>query len=215
MKRNKETKASIIRELTLELLKDGKIHPAKEIVDIAVKRKVVSATNVEPVYNILFHMKRKGMIMAGPEKAQYVLENVGDGIKTSEKQDLIRMEKAKSISVINLNSDDYTLLKPLPAKYNRMIFTVKENGEMKMNSTLMNKIKEREIEIFISKDSRTIVLNPLGSYTHKFTKAGTAKNKEIVSVLKRLRLKFPICYVVDWNESIGAWEGKMDISDKI
>ena len=42
----------------------------------------------------------------------------------------------------------------------------------------------------------------------------TTKNREIVSLLKKVKISFPVSYTIEWNEDIGAWEGTMDISNK-
>lgn len=219
MKQNKESRACKIREMILELLSDGKIHTTKEMMDLAVEKGIILDKNTDIVYNILFHMKKKGLIASGPDKAQYVLGDISEFKDDKEKKEIMERAEAKGgemkkVSILNLDKEKYSLLQPLPARYSKMFLTVKESGELKMNSALMNKIKERNIEIFISKDMRTIILNPSGECTHKFTKAGTAKNREIVCLLKKLKIKFPIMYAVEWNESIGAWEGALDVSSK-
>jgi len=211
--KSKESRADIIRALILEMLSDGKIHTTKEIMNIAVEREIIPDKNTDIVYNILFHMKKKGIITTGPDKAQYCLVNKQETNGEVEKP--IMSNKSTKISTLNLDADKYSLLEPMPNKYSKMQLVVKENGELKLNSALMKKINECNIEIFVSKDLRTIILNPLGMRAHKFTKAGTAKNREMVMMLKKLRIKFPIIYTVEWNEDVGAWEGVLDISNKI
>lgn len=219
MTMNKDTRAARIREVVLELLSDGKVHSTREIMECTVAKGLITDRNTDVVYNALFHMKRKGLIMSGPEKAQYISGCV-DRVQNNKMQDCtnknnVLKESKVVVSTINLDPQKYSLLQPMPGRYSRMTLMVKENGELRMNGTLMKKIRERNIEIFISKDLRNIVLNPSGTNTHKFTKAGTTKNREIVSMLKRVKIKLPVFYVVTWNDSIGAWEGILDISEKV
>lgn len=216
---NRDTKAFKIRELTLELLGDGKVHTTKEIMDIAIEKEIILDKKTDVVYNVLFHMKKNGLIVAGPDKSQYIIGNVDGVEKDKVKKRTIKKEaeeeKEQKVSMLNLDKDRFSLLQPSPSRYSKMIFTVKENGELKMNGALMSKIKDREIEIFISKDLRTIILNPAGVNTHKFTKAGITKNREIVSMLKKLKIRFPITYAVSWSESVGAWEGVLEVNEKV
>lgn len=212
--KNKESRAEKIRELVLDILSDGQIHTTKEIMDIAVEKKLIQDKNTDIIYNILFHMKKKGVIAPGPDKAQYVICNMNKSENENSKKNIESKEQQGAV-ILNLDPQKYSLLQPMPGRYSRMTLMVKENGELRMNGTLLKKIKERDVEIFISKDLRNIVLNPSGANTHKFTKAGTTKNRELVSMLKRMKIKLPVFYVVTWNESIGAWEGILDISEKV
>lgn len=216
----KDSKAFKIRELILEILSDSKVHTTKEIMKIAIDRGIIPDKNTDNVYNILFHMKKDGLIDAGPDKSQYVLRSTSQYQQESRKEESVRMksnqmEKVHKGSILNIDKEKYSLLKPMPSRFSKMSLTVKEDGELKMNGALMNNIKERNIEIYLSKDLRTIVLNPKGECTHRFTKAGTTKNKELVSILKRLKIKFPISYDIQWSEPMGAWEGVLNISEKI
>ena len=221
---NKESKAYKIRKITLDLLGDGNIHTTKEIMEAVVNKKIIVDKKTDIVYNVLFYMKKEGLIAPGPNKAEYILGEASvyrsnREVKKRQKEDDTKVVKEykldAGVSTLKLDTSKFSLLQPQTARYSQMVLTVKEKGELKMNSALMNKIKERDVEIFVSKDCRTIILNPLGTCSHKFTKAGTAKNREIVSMLRKLRIKFPISYIVEWNESICAWEGVLDINAKV
>lgn len=211
--KNKETRADKIRKLVLDILSDGLIHTTKEIMDIAVEKELIQDKSTDIIYNILFHMKKKGVIAPGPDKAQYVICNMNKSENVKLKKNTESIEK-QSATILNLDPQKYSLLQPTPGRYSRMTLMVKENGELRMNGTLLKKIKERDVEIFISKDLRNVVLNPLGSNTHKFTKAGTSKNREFATMLKRMKIKLPVFYVVSWNDSLGAWEGTLEINEK-
>lgn len=125
------------------------------------------------------------------------------------------MSETKELIEKYIDLDNFVLLEPKSARSQEMRVSIVEKGEIRLNTLLMNTINTRKIEIFISKDCRKIILNPNGARSHKFTKAGTAKNDEIVTVLKKLKIKFPITYNVEWNEQAAIYEGKINVSNKV
>ena len=75
-------------------------------------------------------------------------------------------------------------------------------------------IVERKLELIVSRDCRTILLNPAGPQAHEFTKAGTTRNQALADMLAKMRLSFPVTYTVRWDEGCEMWRGDINISPK-
>ena len=78
----------------------------------------------------------------------------------------------------------------------------------------MKHIDSNEIELIFSKKCDLILLNPGKKTGHKFTKAGTTKNKEIVEHLRKQKVPFPAVYTVNWDEKYNMWKGELHIECK-
>ena len=72
----------------------------------------------------------------------------------------------------------------------------------------------RKLELIVSRDCRTILLNPAGPQAHEFTKAGTTRNQALADMLAKMRLSFPVTYTVRWDEGCEMWRGDINISPK-
>ena len=68
----------------------------------------------------------------------------------------------------------------------------------------------RKIELAFSRDMQTVYLNPNGEHAHAFTKAGTAKSRELAEILRKMKAGFPAVYMVKWDDKMAAWKGKLD-----
>lgn len=211
------------KEMIMELMKDKKIHTIQEFNQMVAEKGIVTNKNSCIVHNVLFRLKKDGYIESTGITGEYILGTPGGkqsqtGAKPEEEKTAKAVpteEKPRTSKPINLNMDKYMLLSPQNTKYQELKISVFEMGELRMNAALTNAIKNKKIEIFLSKDYRSIILNPDGPNAHEFTKAGTVKNREIVTLLKKLRIPFPIVYLVTWNEELSAWEGKLNVSAKV
>lgn len=119
---------------------------------------------------------------------------------------------SKSSAVLDWNK--YFVLMPQPSRYYEKKLTITEKGDIRLNSALQKSIQSKEIEFIFSKDYREILLNENGKNPHKLTKAGTARNREIVERLKKNKIRLPVSYIVKWNDAFGMWYGIINMSNK-
>ena len=89
-----------------------------------------------------------------------------------------------------------------------------ERGELKLNKVLRRELPDQKIRILMSRDYRNLVLEPGGKDAHQFTKAGIAKNVQIVELLRKAKLTFPVVYRMSWNENTQVWEGRIQVDSK-
>lgn len=204
------------KELVIKLMKDGKVHKTSEIYDMALEKHIIRTRKTNIIQNVVYQLKKDGYIRSTGYVGEYILANAGDDFKEEVVvQEKIVQERQEKKNQAKINSDKYVLLQPQRARLPEMKISIVDKGELRLNATLMNKIKTRKIEIFLSKDYHNIILNPDGPNAHEFTKAGTAKNREIVAMLKKLRVSFPVVYTVLWNDENGVFEGEINIPAKV
>lgn len=107
-----------------------------------------------------------------------------------------------------INMKDFFILEPETARYQEMKLTIKEDGEIRLSTSLQREINSREIELYFHKsDCGEVYLKPNGSRPQKFTKAGTVKNRKIVEYLKKTKAAFPVAYSVKQCEEGRIWHG--------
>lgn len=133
---------------------------------------------------------------------------------TNSKQNVKVITEEKVPHPLELDWNKYFVLMPQGTKYCEKKLTISEKGQIRLNSLLYRSIKRKELEFIFSKDYREIILNENGENIHKITKAGTVKNYEIVERLKKNKIKFPVSYIIKWNEDLGVWSGTINMTNK-
>lgn len=191
-----------IRNIINELLADFNTHTTKEIKSRCADAGINLTENRYVLNNTLQKLKKEGIIESTGELGVYRLSKE----PSKSKPPVIN----KTSSKIVLDWDNFFLIKPTSSRYDEMKVTVSEKGEMRLNSVLHQKIQSSKIQLFLSNDYKTLILNPCDENAHNFTKAGTCKNKSIVNYFQKLNLKFPISYHVQWDEENQFWKGTLD-----
>ena len=177
------------------------------------------------ISNVIFRMKKNNILCSTGTKGVYKLMSLA---QVEDQRDNLMQDNAKeqvplctqdiylgsNSKLENLNWDDFFILKPNNARHQEMRLTITEKGEIRLNTQLNKNMPNRKVQIIFSKDYRTVLLNPSEDDAHIFTKAGTTKNRGIVQVFQKLKLKFPVGYIIKWDENYKMWCGELDISDK-
>lgn len=126
------------------------------------------------------------------------------------------MEKTKEIKrkledYIDINQ--YIVSKGIRNIYEKKL-VLKENGEMRLNSTFTKAISERAFAVAFSCDFKNVVLVPNCEQEILFSKNGAAKDTELVRNVKKKKLPFPMTYKLSWDGNDEIWRGRLDITTK-
>lgn len=198
-----------VMEAAEQIFEDGEGHTVREIREKCELKGIPVKGDKNIVNNVLTGMKRRGLIQNGEAKGLYVPLPEKTGIEeTSVKE---RKELAK-VREANLDWNRFFVLKPDSGRCQEMKLSITEKGEIRLNSRLQKEIPEKEIEIIFSKDYKTVLLNPGGRNSHVFTKAGTTRNRGVAEVFAKMKIEFPVFYMVEWNAEYAMWLGKLKLS---
>ncbi|RZS94144.1 hypothetical protein [Cuneatibacter caecimuris] len=242
------TKYDQIRKVVAKIMEDSEKHHIQEIREECKKIGIDLNPERNAISNVLFSMKKEGVLDSGEEKGVYWKaeklkkdvqdsqpgepEKKGQKIKKAQKEKKIEKELFSDINRVNtgqkkaqdtssdldrelkLDWEKFFVLKPQNRRNQEKRITITKEGELRLNSMLQKEIQSRKIEIIMSRDCRTILLNPQGKNAHDFTKAGTIKNTDLTELLSRLKLAFPVFYKVTWDQEMKLWKGELDIPDK-
>lgn len=192
-----------VRNIIEEILSDGKEHSIKEFKDKCENKGISLETNKNAISNTLFKMKNEGIISAGEERGGYRMG-------TAEKED-IDIKRVNDENLEKIDWNRFFVLKPKRLLYNEKKITITERGEIRLNSVLHKEIQCKAIEFIFSNDCREVILNLNGGNSHKMTKAGTTKNKEIVEKLKKNGIEIPAFYEMKWDKDIEMWRGILNV----
>lgn len=189
-----------IRDVIKELYEDNKNHDLTEIKEKCKEREIDIEADSNAVSNVVYSMKRKGFLRATEEKGVY--EKIRHDISQGDAKE---MDSGQAC----INWNRFFVLKPQTTRFQEMLLTITEKGEIRLNSRLQKEINSREIELIFSRDYKEVLLNTRGQNPHKFTKAGVAKNRDISNLLKKEKIPLPSVYIVCWNENYKMLHGKL------
>lgn len=91
---------------------------------------------------------------------------------------------------------------------------LRENGDMRLNSTFVKSTSERHFAVAFKKDFHEAVVVPNCEPQIQFSKNGVAKDIELVKKFGRKNKLFPLVYNLDWDEKKQLWIGKLDQETK-
>lgn len=204
MKKEEDNTSAEILNIVNNLLSDGNTHTAKEMKALCVNEGINFTENRYALNNTLQKLKKQGIIENTEEKGTYRLS-----VKGANKSNSSIVSK-NSIK-IDLDWNNFFVLKPTSSKYNEMKVTVNEKGEIRLNSALQKELQASNIQLILSNDYKILYLKPSDENAHKFTKAGICKNKNIVKHIQKLKLNYPVTYRIQWDEKVKMWKGTLDI----
>lgn len=196
------TKREQIQNVIEKLFQDGRPHSTREIFAQCVEEGIDMISDTNAANNVVFKLKESGYLKKEKEKGVYVLAQQENS------------DEKEETSLPRLNWDKFFVLEPQGRRVQDMKMVIHPTGELRLNSHLQKHIQDRRIEIIMSKDYQSVLLNPQGANAHVFTKAGTARNRGIVELLKKAKIPLPASYLICWNEQYKMWEGKLEASDK-
>lgn len=216
------TKYERIRGVIRRVYEDGRQHGIGELREACRADGIDLETDRHALNNVLFQMKKNGYLMCGEEKGVYwkaerEMENGAKGENAdsgSEKREAEHGRKGEdmdgAVKALSLDWKQYFILEPERGMLSEKKMTVTEKGEIRLSAPLRREMGTRKIELAFSRDMQTVYLNPNGEHAHAFTKAGTAKSRELAEILRKMKAGFPAVYMVKWDDETAAWKGKLD-----
>ena len=115
----------------------------------------------------------------------------------------------EGLIIMSINLNDFEVVQPSTRGQRKLVISVLKNGTVNFNQKLMEKFPQREVEIRISSDAKKLLIKDQGDVIIKLPKSGSIKNPNIIQRLEKNRVKFPIYYVIDWEEDLSMWLGEL------
>jgi len=196
-----------IRKVIEELYKDRQAHHLDEMREKCRECGIDIEADKNAVNNVVFKMKKENYLKNSERKGEYELVA---GNKKAEEPVVKKPVKAAA----QIDWNEFFVLKPETDRLNGMKISISEKGELRLNSRLQKEVGSQEIELIFSKNYKVVLLNPNGKNSHRFTKAGTVKNREIVELLRKLKISFPVIYSVNWDERYQMWKGQVNTESR-
>lgn len=200
------------------LFLDKKEHSIQEIRTLCEQQGILLSDR-NAVNNVVHKLKVRNRLEPGSEKSFYRIPEQGPdqepqegGQKPAKRTAFSGIQTGEKADGIDWNR--FFVLEPQSRQALEKRFTLNQKGEIRFNSNLTKAVSSRKLELIVSRDCRTILLNPAGPQAHEFTKAGTTRNQALADMLAKMRLSFPVTYTVRWDEGCEMWRGDINISPK-
>lgn len=190
-----KSKQQTIKELILELLKDGKPRQVREIYDYLDQKGIYIDRESSALRTALHALKNEFDSMKNPEKGVYVWE---------ENKSRKNFEREYSYDF-----SDFVTVHPSTKRNAELVVSIMPDGTFAVNTHLLNCLSENKAEVKIKNDGSQLVLIADGKESIKFGKNGRIKNYEILKKLQMLKKKLPVYYVGEWNAESGIWIGNI------
>jgi len=178
------SKLASIKSIIMEKLGDGQEHSAKDLRDEIRKCGIDLPERSSAFRTAVYQLKNSGINIESRERGLYCL--------------------VKSEAGIQLKG--FTVLKPVDKVSRRCVY-IHEDGKIVLNGKLNGEISSRRVEIRIADSGEKIALIEDGKECHRFSKSGHTKNIEIIKILGKKRILFPICYEMEKQDNL--WIGKL------
>lgn len=183
------TQQELITNEVLKLLSDNKPHSISEIHTLIEKRGLDLKSDSTLVRTVL-------CLMTKENKIQRVQRGIYKSVKATP------------------STSEYITLLPSSNRQTNLSINILENSHINLNGKLNAEIKTRNITIQFNYNYKQLRLIPNGEHSHKFTKAGTAKNSAICNELRRHRISFPAHYEVKYNPNTLTYDGILSSNTK-
>ena len=200
------------------LFLDKKEHSIQEIRTLCEQQGILLSDR-NAVNNVVHKLKVRNRLEPGSEKSFYRIpeqepdqEPQEGGQKPAKRTAFSGIQTGEKADGTDWNR--FFVLEPQSRQALEKRFTINQKGEIRFNSNLTKAVSSRKLELIVSRDCRTILLNPAGPQAHEFTKAGTTRNQALADMLAKMRLSFPVTYTVRWDEGCEMWRGDINISPK-
>lgn len=96
----------------------------------------------------------------------------------------------------------------------QQVVTIRENGDIHISKIIREKLDEKSASIYISKNYKTLILDPAGSEL-KVKSNGLITAKNDIDQFDRKKVIFPLIFQMKWDEADGAWIGELQMVENI
>lgn len=185
------SRLSCIKETIMEVLSDYKEHSMEQVWKEVQKKGVDIDIKNSAFRTALYQLRNSGIRIESKEKGLYYLKIEDESIRLK----------------------GFTVLEPIE-RFSKKYIYVHENGKLVLNGKLNGEIISRNIEIRIADNGERIALIANGGRPHRFTKNGYTTNTELLKILARKKIKFPITYEIVEEEANYMWIGVLKRGEK-
>lgn len=91
------------------------------------------------------------------------------------------------------------------AGLNTPAVSFRESGHVALNDKLMECLGTREVRLLISKDKRTVILDPNGAATYQFPQNGRKKDASLCQSVAETGIPLPARYEAAFDEAHNRW----------
>lgn len=190
----KQSMQTIIKEIVIEYLKDGKPRSVSEIKEEVLRNGIIIKKESSALRTALFTLKKENDCVVSKEKGIYqYIDN--------------RVDLKNSISKYNF--DDFETIESCTRKKKELVVSIMTDGTFSLNPKLFEYFPNQKAEIKLKKDSSEIALLSNGTTLVYLGKNGRTKNYKIVEKMKKNKIKLPVYYVGEWDQDEGVWIGKI------
>ena len=104
---------------------------------------------------------------------------------------------------------DFITISNLRKRENNLVISIFQDGTFSLNSSLLQYLPERKVEIKLKQDCSQLAIIKKGNMKIDLGKNGRIKNYDIIKRLEKQKKKFPIYYVGSWDEQEEIWIGNL------
>lgn len=192
-----ESQQMMIKEGIIEYMKTktGVERTVDEIKLYVEQHKVRIDKGSSALRSALFSLKKENPALINVRRGVYVWkeENV----------------KEKDNTVSKYDFSDFITISNLRKRENNLVISIFQDGTFSLNSSLLQYLPERKVEIKLKQDCSQLAIIKKGNMKIDLGKNGRIKNYDIVKRLEKQKKKFPIYYVGSWDEQEEIWIGNL------
>lgn len=184
------TKIEAVKKIVLSILEDGEEHSTEEIRNGIRRAGIEISAKSSSLRTAIYQLRNSGVEIYSRDRGIYQIKG-----KQKVKEEFYYLK-------------DFIILKPEKKKSPKCVY-VHRDGNVVLNGKLNEAIKDRQIEIRVSKDGKRLALLVNGDDSHKFTKSGCCRNQELITLLEEKEIIFPVTYEMEWDNDLGVWLGEL------
>lgn len=197
------SRMSVIKNIILEVMEDGKEHSIREIRDVLETEGIQETPAL--IRSTIYKIRDNDMRLERVERGVYQM--IKENRYTSEplqQDDIIKKHTIETADNYcgkeREKTDSFILIEPTNHKKKKMVLSILKDGTIAFNQNLMQSFKNNEVEIWIKKDATIIRLDPEGNTRCKISKTGRNKNYHIFEYMNELNIVLPVYYVFEWDK---------------
>lgn len=195
-----ESQQMMIKEGIIEYMKNnsGVEKSVDEIKSYVEQHKVRIDKGSSALRNALFSLKKENPFLINVRRGVYIWKE----------------EKEKKDNIISkYDFSDFVTISNSKKRENNLVISIFQDGTFSLNSSLLQYLPERKVEIKLKQDCSQLAIIKNGNMKIDLGKNGRIKNYDIVKRLEKQKKKFPIYYVGSWDEQEEIWIGNITINN--
>lgn len=189
------SKLAKVKEVILELLSDENQYTTDEIQKYIINSGIELDSKSSVIRTAIYQLRSSGVDIYSQDRGIYQL-------------------RKRRVGETNSLLKNFETILPNQKTSQERVY-IHNNGKITLSGRLNAEIKTRMIEIRLSNDAKKIALIPNGEYSHRFTKAGTTNNDELLKKMKNRHCTMPAAFTMKQYEAEGVWIGEIQKNFKM